>query len=113
MVPAFRMRLLVIAAAVLALAACKGNCRQLSERLCACAINSVDQNTCLQTAAAAEGANPAAPNDEAVCAALLKPPDGGYGCDCRLIDTREGKIRCGMARPGPDVARAGGTDAGP
>lgn len=95
-----RMRLFVIAAAALALSACKGNCRQLSERLCECAVNSVEKDTCLRTASAAEGANPPTPDDEIVCSALLKPPDGGTGCDCRLIDTRDGKIRCGLARPG-------------
>ncbi|MBK7862935.1 MAG: hypothetical protein IPJ65_30860 [Archangiaceae bacterium] len=95
------MRLLVLVSAVLALAACKSNCRQLSERLCECAVNSVEKDTCVRTAAAAEGANPPSPTDETYCAGLLKPADGGYGCDCRLIDTREGKIRCGLARPGP------------
>ena len=53
MVRRLHMRLLLVAAAALALSACKGNCRQLSERLCECAINSVEKDTCLRTAAAA------------------------------------------------------------
>jgi hypothetical protein len=99
MVRALRMRWLVLGLAVVALGGCKGQCRQLSERLCECSLNSVERDTCLRTAGAAEPANPAQPEDEAACAELLKPPEQG-GCDCRLIDTRAGKIRCGLARPG-------------
>ncbi|MBL8955721.1 MAG: hypothetical protein JNK82_33410 [Myxococcaceae bacterium] len=95
------MRLIVVtclAAAAFALAGCKSNCRQLSERLCECTINSLERDSCLRTAGAAEGANPPDADDEVLCAHLLKPLDGGLGCDCRLIDTTQGKIACGLAR---------------
>jgi hypothetical protein len=94
------MRLLVIAISLLVIAGCKSNCRQLSERLCECSINSVEKDACLRTASAAEGSNPPSTDDEKTCMALLKPDDGGVGCDCRLIDTKAGKVRCGLARPG-------------
>src|SRR5882724_2453827 len=102
MVRALRMvRLLPIAAAAALFASgCKSECRQLAEVLCTCSINSVDQANCLQAAGTAEGANPPSPQDNDTCMTLLPQPDGG-GCDCRLIDTPQGKIRCGLARPPP------------
>jgi hypothetical protein len=96
---------LIFAALALALTACKSQCRQLAEVLCNCSLNTVDQQNCLTAAGTAEGANPPSDHDNAVCQSLLPQPDGG-GCDCRLIDTPEGKIRCGLARPPPD----GGAD---
>lgn len=90
----------LFAAVTFALAGCKSNCRQLSERLCECTINSVERDSCLRTAAAAEGSNPPTAEAEVLCASLLKPADGGTGCDCRLIDTKAGKVRCGLARAG-------------
>jgi len=95
------MRLLVtLAVAAFALAGCKSNCRQLSERLCECTINSIERDSCLRTAGAAEGSNPPSAEAEVLCANLLKPADGGTGCDCRLIDTKAGKVACGLARAG-------------
>ena len=94
----------VIFIAAFALAGCKSNCRQLSERLCECTVNSIERDACLRTASAAEGSNPGTADDETRCGDLLRPPDGGVGCDCRLIDTKAGKVRCGLARPGlPDA----------
>jgi hypothetical protein len=88
-----RRLLLVVALPALALSACKGNCRQLSEKMCDCALNTVDKDSCLQRVASSEGVNPPTPADEAACAKLKDT------CDCRLIDTPEGKVRCGLARP--------------
>jgi hypothetical protein len=90
------------AAAVLALAGCKSECRQLAEVLCNCSLNSVDQTNCLTAAGTAESANPPTAADNDNCKELLPQPDGG-GCDCRLIDTTQGKIRCGLAKPPPDA----------
>jgi len=83
-------------AAVVALSlltGCKSKCRQLSEKLCDCTLNSNDKTACLQRAGNNETNSPPSAEDDAVCEALL--PD----CDCRLIDTPAGKIRCGLARP--------------
>ena len=86
-------RLLLVTAAALALSACKSDCRQLSEKMCDCSLNSTEKTACLQRVASSEGVNPPTAADNAVCA-QLKP-----NCDCRLIDTPEGKARCGLARP--------------
>jgi hypothetical protein len=103
MVPAPRMRRLALLAAAVTLLAsgCKSECRQLAEVLCQCSLNSVDQANCLTAAGTAEGANPPTPEDNNRCQELLPQPDGG-GCDCRLIDTPAGKVRCGLARPPPN-----------
>lgn len=94
------MRLALIIIAALALAGCKSACRQLSEQLCNCAVNSFERDACLRSSSAAEGSNPPTADDETFCLALLRPPEGTPGCDCRLLDTPEGKIRCGLARTG-------------
>jgi hypothetical protein len=99
--PMVRLAALAAAAALVA-SGCKSECRQLSEVLCQCSLNSVDQSNCLTAAGTAEGANPPTPADNDRCMELLPQPDGG-GCDCRLIDTTEGKIRCGLAKPPPDA----------
>ncbi len=88
-----RRLLFVVALPLLALSACKGDCRQLSEKICDCSLNTVDKDACLQRVASSEGVNPPTSADEALCA-KLRP-----NCDCRLIDTPEGKARCGLARP--------------
>ncbi len=77
----------------LSLTGCKSQCRQLSERLCDCAGNSNDKNNCLTLAASKESSNPPTPADNEYCATLLPQ------CDCRLIDTTAGKVRCGLAYP--------------
>ena len=68
------------------------HCRQLSERLCECALNSTDKSACVQRAGNSEGQNPPSPTQDQHCKDLLPT------CDCRLIDTPAGKIRCGLAR---------------
>lgn len=83
--------------AVVALAGCKGPCRQLSEKLCDCELNSQLKQGCLTRASNSESANPPRPQDDAYCQAILDAKE----CDCRLIDTPEGKKRCGLARRGP------------
>jgi hypothetical protein len=85
---------LVLATLSLALGGCKSSCRQLSERLCECALNTNEKTACVSRAGNAEGVNPPSAADEAYCKALLAPGQ----CDCRLISTPEGKIRCGLAR---------------
>lgn len=84
--------LFVMMMTVVVLPACKGNCRQLSEKLCDCAENSALRDRCKRDAAAAEGVNPPTADDEAFCKAKLD------SCDCRLVDTEAGKIACGLAR---------------
>lgn len=82
---------LVVAASLFT--GCKSKCRQLSEKLCDCSLNSNDKTACLQRAASNESVNTVTDEDEATCQRLYDQ------CDCRLIDTPVGKIRCGLARP--------------
>ena len=74
-------------------AGCKSNCRVLSEKLCDCSLNSTEKNACLNSASTNEANFVPSATDEQTCAALLK------SCDCRLIDTPQGKINCGLAWP--------------
>lgn len=88
------MRTFLLAAlAALALTGCKTKCRQLSEKLCDCAINTAERDNCLRRASNAESINPPSETDEGYCGGLLE------SCDCRLIDTPTGKVNCGLARP--------------
>ncbi len=82
---------IVIAASVM-LGGCKSPCRQLSERQCECQQSSFDRNTCLQRAATQESTVTLTTTDNARCSELVE------ACDCRLIDTPEGKVKCGFAR---------------
>ncbi len=86
-----KLAVLVAVVALGVLAACKGPCRQLSEKLCDCSVNTFDRNTCLQKVSSAEGNAVVTSEDNNRCAALVN------SCDCRLIDTAQGKINCGLA----------------
>ena len=77
---------------VAGLSGCKSPCRQLSERQCDCQASSFDRNTCLQRAATQENNVAPTAGDNQRCAELVEQ------CDCRLIDTPEGKRKCGFAR---------------
>jgi len=83
-------------------AACKGDCRKLAEKLCTCATNTTDRNLCLQRAATEQGRVGTTPADEQVCAGLYD------GCDCHTVNTPQGKVACGIARPPPDGGVVGG-----
>jgi hypothetical protein len=82
-----------VVVAGLVVAGCKSTCRQLSESMCECSVNTSNKTACLQLAASAEQNNYPTTEDEATCAALMPI------CDCRLIDTAQGKANCGLTRP--------------
>ncbi len=91
------MRRFLVTAALLCfslsgLAGCKGACRELSEKLCECSLNSVERELCLQRAAEEENRVEPTPEDEAVCEGLVER------CDCNAIETPEGKAACGLSR---------------
>ena len=86
------MRLFLLLVVSLGLAGCKSQCRQLSEKLCECALNTNDRSNCVSRAANSEGANPGTPTQEEYCRSKLQL------CDCRLIETADGKVNCGLAR---------------
>lgn len=75
----------------LTLVGCKSQCRVLSEKQCDCALTTTERTSCLAGVANRETLNPPTPEDEDRCAALIDQ------CDCRLIDTPQGKMRCGIA----------------
>lgn len=75
------------------LSGCKNSCQQLSEKLCDCTINSVERTNCLQRVSSKAALSEPTDADEATCEALYDE------CDCRLIDTPQGKVRCGLALP--------------
>jgi hypothetical protein len=91
------MRRLLLTAALLCstlsgLAGCKGACRELAEKLCDCAANSVERELCLRRAAQEENRVEPTAEDELVCEQKIA------GCDCRQLETDEGKRACGLAR---------------
>ena len=95
-----RLILPILIALSLGLSGCKSACRQLSERLCECAINSTEKSNCVTRAGNSEGAFPPSADNETFCKSHLST------CDCRLIATPNGKIACGLAKD-PDSADAG------
>ncbi len=99
------MRLYLLLVVCLGLLGCSSQCRQLSEKLCECSLNSNELSACKSRAANAEGANPSTLAQEVICKERLQP--GPTQCDCHLISTAEGKIRCGLARDPNGVLDAG------
>lgn len=85
-----------VAVAAALLTGCKSSCRQLSEKLCDCTLNSNDKTACLQRAASSEANAVITAEDEDACRQLYDD------CDCRLVDTPAGKVKCGLARD-PDA----------
>lgn len=86
------LTLLVLLFGATTLTACKGSCRQLSEKLCQCSRNSLERDACLRRASSEESRITVEAQHEAVCASLLDK------CDCNLIDTPQGKKDCGLSR---------------
>jgi hypothetical protein len=74
------------------LAGCKSPCRQLSELLCECETNQWEREACIRQAASRESQVDPTDADQEYCAGLVDK------CDCRLIDTEEGKRDCGLIR---------------
>lgn len=81
----------LILVAAFTLVGCKSQCRVLSEKQCDCTLSTTERTQCLAAVAQREGTNPPTPDDEARCADLIDL------CDCRLVDTPQGKMRCGIA----------------
>lgn len=93
--PMRRLRLISLTALLVApllLVGCKGQCRQLSEKLCECAATTLERDDCLRRASTEEARAMPTAEQEAFCAELLPK------CDCHAIDTAEGKRNCGLAR---------------
>ncbi len=91
-VRALRILTFSIAVSAATLWGCKSPCRQLSEKLCECSANTQEKEACIQQVSRSENTNEPTDADNQACQALLE------SCDCRLIDTPEGKRACGLAR---------------
>ena len=81
------------ALSLLALSGCKNPCLELAQQICDCKSTSTLRDTCNQQASEQNGRVTVTADDEAVCKGLKDK------CDCHTLDTLEGKLNCGMARP--------------
>jgi hypothetical protein len=85
--------LLVASSLLLLLPSCKSPCRALSEKLCDCRATTVEREQCARMVSQEESSvDEVTAEDEARCQALLED------CDCRNLQTAEGKRACGLAR---------------
>lgn len=91
---AMRHAVLILLCAFLA-TGCKSQCRVLSEKRCDCTLTTSDKTSCLTDVATREANNPPTDEDEEVCKGLIEQ------CDCRLLDTPEGKEKCGVSNKDP------------
>lgn len=93
----------VVAAALCLLCAsgCKNKCLELAQKICECQPTSTLRDNCNQQASEQGNKVVVSPDDEKYCAELLPK------CDCHALDTAEGKLNCGMARPSTWQADAG------
>ena len=90
----------VVAASLLCLLAsgCKNKCLELAQMICECQPTTTERDTCNQQASDQGSKVQVSPTDEQRCADLMSAPPPN-NCDCHALDTPEGKLRCGMARP--------------
>jgi len=87
------MMMMLLLALGLSLPGCKNACRKLSEKLCECEDHKPSRDYCKQRAGDKERLYPPTDAENAQCKILLA------NCNCKLLDTPEGKIACGLARP--------------
>lgn len=85
-------RLLLTALLSLGLDACGSNCLNLAKKICDCQPTASQRDTCNTEATNQKGLIDITAKDEEVCAVALK------NCDCRLLNTPEGKVECAQAR---------------
>ncbi len=89
-----RRLLSLLAVTSLTLLACKSPCRQLSEKLCECAPNTVARDSCRTLAGQEESRVQPSEAQQETCQALLT----ANKCDCAHLDSLEDKQACGLAR---------------
>lgn len=71
--------------------ACSTPCEELAEERCSCKSTTSERDSCERLAADQRSKNPPSDADEKRCEGFLKT------CDCRRLDTAEGKRACGLA----------------
>ncbi len=85
-------RLLLIALSSLPLGACGSDCLKLAQQICDCQPTASQRDTCNTDASNQKALITITSQQEAACTAALNT------CDCRLLNTPEGKVACGQAR---------------
>jgi hypothetical protein len=89
-------RALLALACVLALsstAGCGDACRSHAEQICACLPDDGSRAACTRRAKEAEVNFPVSAADQQRCQQLIDQKQ----CDCKVLNTPEGKLTCGLA----------------
>ena len=84
--------ILLLSAALACASACTDPCLELAQKICDCQPTSALRDSCRQSASTEKGRINITSQDDQACSALVD------GCDCHLLDTPEGKVKCGQAR---------------
>jgi hypothetical protein len=84
----------LLSLALLGLAGCKSPCRELSEKLCDCQLNTLSREACVRRVINDEARIEPTAEQEAFCESKLEV------CDCKAIaedETGDAKRACGLA----------------
>lgn len=85
-------RILLTALLSVGLEACASDCLKLAQKLCDCESTATERDTCNAAASSQKSLIDLTAADEEACSAALD------SCDCRQLDTPEGKAACALAR---------------
>ncbi len=72
---------------------CTSNCVQLAQKICDCQTTQQDRDNCNSQASARSDQVHPTEADEKTCGELIDK------CNCYELDTPQGKVNCGLARP--------------
>jgi hypothetical protein len=96
---------LLLPLCLLALAACKSPCLELSQRVCECRETRVEQDACRRNAETNEGRLEPDQAAQDTCEALLDScpaiDDDNRVQACEALETTEGKLACGLTAVPP------------
>ena len=91
--PLLRTAALMVAMALLTGLGCTSPCNQLADNICNCQTTQDARNSCDAEESTRESqVNPTSAQEQ-TCSDLLAT------CDCNVLDTPQGKVDCGLARP--------------
>jgi hypothetical protein len=91
-----RLKPLLLAASVLTLilaAGCGDPCLSLAQQICSCQLDQTSVDSCNQRAKQAQAIFPESSVDQQYCQKQLD----NKACDCTKLNTREGRVACGIA----------------
>ena len=96
---------LLLPLCLLALAACKSPCLELSQRVCECRETRVERDACRRNAETNEGRLEPDQAAQDTCEALLDScpavEDENRAERCEVLETTEGKLACGLTATPP------------